>query len=98
MRMFFCNGKKDFCDERLCKDNCEFYDGSGGENVERKTNADRIRAMTDEELRKAISVIVKFESCINPMCGNCDQCPLAGICDLLEEDVLEWLQKPAEGD
>ena len=62
------------------------------------TNADRIRAMTDEELRKAISVIVKFESCINPMCGNCDQCPLAGICDLLEEDVLEWLQQPAEGD
>ena len=90
MRMFFCNGKKDFCDERLCKDNCEFYDGSGGENVERKTNADRIQ----EKLAEVLSGMCKVgDYCyFCPMDGNCP----GGSYDLHVWD--NWLKQPAEGD
>ena len=90
MEKFFCNGKKDFCDERLCKDNCEFYDGSGGENVERKTNADRIRAMSDEELAKWLLLFVRSCGAVN---GNNIE-----WADGMEEKMLDMLQQPAEGE
>lgn len=53
MKKFFCNGKKGFCyDTDICA-NCEFCDNSGGKyNEVPVTNADRIRAMSDEELAK----------------------------------------------
>ena len=51
------------------------------------TNADRIRAMSDEEIAK---VPAKFGySCIFPQkeCGESDTC---------EKCLLEWLKQPAE--
>lgn len=53
MKMFFCNGKKDFCgNNNLCLD-CDFMDHSGGEYREVPvTNADRIRAMSDQGRRR----------------------------------------------
>ena len=52
MKKFYCNGKKDFCEDLdKCSTNCRYFDGSGGKY--RKvpmTNVDRIRTMTDEEL------------------------------------------------
>ena len=50
----------------------------------KQTNADRIRAMNDEELAKILG-----NKCICPPtseCVNCFDC------------WLEWLQKPAEGE
>ena len=45
---FYCNGKKDICEcDILCAD-CQHYDNTGGKKWQ--TNADRIRAMSDEEL------------------------------------------------
>jgi hypothetical protein len=52
------------------------------------TNADRIRAMSDEELAEFLrwDVCVKIKG-DNRMCsGWCDEC------------VLEWLKQPAEGE
>lgn len=88
MKRFFCNGKKDFCDERLCKDNCEFYDGSGGEYVERKTNADRIRAMTDEELAHELALVAGWDR------EQYKKAKAIGI----EKVILDILQQPCEGD
>lgn len=53
------------------------------------TNADRIRAMTDEELAELLGGYVYCGGC--PMRGNCkvDNLP----CDNV---LLEWLQQPAE--
>ena len=34
MKRFWCNGKKGFCDIRICPDDCEHIDGSGGEERE----------------------------------------------------------------
>ena len=51
------------------------------------TNADRIRAMSDEEIAK---VPAKFGySCVFPQkeCGESDTC---------EKCLLEWLKQPAE--
>lgn len=53
------------------------------------TNADRIRAMSDEELTREI-----FLRC------DCPNCPLYGKCGgdnkACTERILHWLQQPAE--
>lgn len=55
----------------------------------RKTNADRIRSMSDEELADVL-----FDSCLEVMeleeCTNTDNCVVCKRC------VLEWLQSEAE--
>ena len=58
------------------------------------TNADRIRAMSDEELAAFINRIVICHHLRNA--GNCEKCPIhpAKPCDT--EGIAEWLQKPAE--
>ena len=58
------------------------------------TNADRIRAMSDEELAKFLSSGLKEQ---------CDCCQLAvfeGACTetLCEDAMMKWLQQPAEGE
>ena len=58
------------------------------ERKRKKTNADKIRAMSDEELSKVIREPFcdkrTHEECTISYCGVCDQC------------VLDWLQQPAE--
>lgn len=48
------------------------------------TNADKIRNMTDEELRDFI--------CENTNCQTCKFCTCCGC------DIDDWLKKPYEGD
>ena len=58
------------------------------ERKRKKTNADKIRAMSDEELSKVIREPFcdsrTYEECTISYCGVCDQC------------VLDWLQQQAE--
>ena len=69
---------------------CKEYHGCGSCNAWEQgifTNADRIRAMSDEELAK---VPAKFGySCVFPQkeCGESDTC---------EKCLLEWLKQPVE--
>ena len=64
-------------------------------NVEKMTNADRIRAMSDEELATFISEIAdeceRNTEC-NQHCYGCD------IEYCVRESCLNWLQQPAEED
>lgn len=95
---FYCNGKQGICDcDILCAD-CNFFDNSGGKMVQGKevqTNADRIRAMTDEDLAK---LIVKHK----PMHSWPDAVRKIyfGFEDHRKDNPvrawLEWLQQPAE--
>ena len=67
---------------KLCKD-CEHFDGSGGQHMEIKTNADRVRAMSDEELaawaiNEAPKIGFRYTSS--------------------ETGLLKWLQQTAEED
>lgn len=48
------------------------------------TNADRIRAMSDEELCEFLMCDVVCDQNISPDCKDCEKC------------VMDWLQQPAE--
>ena len=84
-----------FCKHRVM-DGCKKYDRPcifsqdcfEPEEEKHMTNADRIRAMSDEELAKFLHEPFcdkrTHEECTISYCGVCDQC------------VLDWLQQPAE--
>lgn len=59
--------------------------------ISQKTNADRIRAMTDEELCDFLYNSKFTDICIE----GCEKCKYDGRC---EDRMLEWLKKPAETD
>ena len=84
---FYCNGKKDMCDcDTLCAD-CGFFDNSGGQKT--LTNADRIRAMSDEELAKLL-----LNACIGSKCGEQPMNEYGSIdCFACR---MKWLKQPAE--
>ena len=54
-----------------------------------QTNADRIRAMSDEELCKFLGECKFCDICEE----GCDSCTYSGDCD---KRLLEWLKQPAE--
>ena len=63
-----------------------------------QTNADRIRAMSDEEL-------VVFLDRFSGRCLDCAENAKNKSCQIYKEghycrprDIMEWLQKPAKGD
>lgn len=79
----------------LANDWCEKVIDSPDQDMQRdcqyfceKTNADRIRSMSDDELAKFLNEPFcdkrTLEECTISYCGVCDQC------------VLDWLQQPAE--
>lgn len=73
-----------------------FYKKHLEEQEKPQTNAERIRAMSDEELEKIIAIIARFDTCINPG-RDCEECPLLSLCEnCLPMHELEWLQQPAE--
>ena len=79
---------------KYCKADCAFK----GEDQQRNcnghihmTNADRIRAMTDEEL--ACFICDRISNCVE------QYCPGAGTCGIRigkASGLVEWLQQPAE--
>ena len=81
---FYCNGKMGVCEKNKtgCS-TCDYLDGSGGKEIPDAplTNADRIRAMSDEELAEFL--------------GNWAQRHLVWMCDS-QGECLAWLQEPAK--
>ena len=63
----------------------------GHKNNTPKTNGDRIRAMSDEELAKMLTLAGEVFTCLKCM-ENVEECSMK--CD---EQCLEWLKQPAEG-
>lgn len=74
--------------------NCEVWHNCGEDcpGWDRKvvTNADRIRAMTDEELAKFIPDWSYTNAC------KCGEKPYVACNNECEKCVSEWLQQPAE--
>lgn len=61
----------------------------------KKTNADRIRSMTDEELAKYLPMVSDFicqptEECIKNTITHC------GECEKTEECAMKWLRAESE--
>lgn len=81
--------KKD-CPERTEPDDFEFIVGCDDYLDHEPTNADRIRAMSDEELAKFIP-----DWSYTPAC-KCDEKPYVDCNNECDKCVLEWLKQPAE--
>ena len=63
---------------------------------ETPSNADRIRAMSDEELARLLAVLAKAD-CMNTSVNDCGECPFSVFCsDCVKGEELAWLQQPAE--
>ena len=84
-------------------DNCKKHDdcasGSGlvwpcGAYVPKVvTNADRIRAMSDEELAAFLCNLRSEEAYEN----TCSHCVAERFCRIGHTGMIDWLQQPAEG-
>lgn len=79
-------------------DECNFKDCSY--RTESITNADRIRAMSDDELALFIRAVIHTEEC--PVIGGeCSKCFIEELCYNASKwhgKEIEWLQQPAEGE
>lgn len=94
---------------RQCDGAAEYAEGSACDNFNQKileqpmTNADRIRAMSDEEMAKRITLLAEGETTIH-YCRNLPECDVSLERDELiplercEQCVLHWLRQPAEED
>ena len=62
------------------------------------TNAQKIRAMSDEELAKILNAFTAyFDECNrNRADTDCHDCELFKLCGLWEGKAIDWLQQPAE--
>lgn len=61
------------------------------------TNADRIRAMSDEELAKMIAFLIEKDECFREDIDDCYKCPLCSFCSNCKPGgELEWLKQPVE--
>jgi hypothetical protein len=61
-----------------------------GLHESKKTNADRIRSMTDEELADLMDNSVDYFDCDNCEFRNDDSCGTSKAC---QTHILRWLQK-----
>lgn len=79
-------------------DECNFKDCSY--RTEPITNADRIRAMSDDELALFIRAVIYAEDC--PVIGSaCNKCFIKEFCfngSKWRGKEIEWLQQPVEGE
>ena len=64
------------------------------------TNAQKIRAMSDEELAKILNAFTAyFDDCNrNHADTDCYDCELFELCSLGEGKAIDWLKQPAEGE
>ena len=62
------------------------------------TNAQKIRAMSDEELAKILNAFTSyFDECNRSVTDiECHDCELYELCSLWEGKAIEWLKQPAE--
>ena len=69
------------------------YEKATGKKFDVKTNAQKIRGMSDEELAELMRSMMDCNSCGNMFSFKCD-----GSYEHCLSVCLEWLQKPAEED
>ena len=70
------------------------------EHESKKTNADRIRAMSDEKLALFVRAIISAESCLCIDC-DCDECFFKEPCSnglKWYGKEMEWLKQSFEGE
>lgn len=96
---YYCKGKRQICENPAKCSGCRYFDSTGGYNA---TNADLIRAMSDEELAENLYYwFCNLEERIG-YCKNMPECEkLLETEDGIPEKkcigcLLEWLKQPAK--
>ena len=69
------------------------YEKATGKKFDVKTNAQKIRAMSNEELAELMRSMMDCDSCGNMFSFKCD-----GSYEHCSSVCLNWLQQPAEED
>ena len=69
------------------------YEKATGKKFDAKTNAQKIRAMSDKELAELMRSMMDCDSCGNMFSFKCD-----GSYEHCSSVCLKWLQQPAEED
>ena len=69
------------------------YEKATGKKFDAKTNAQKIRGMSDEELAELMRSMMDCDSCGNMFSFKCD-----GSYEHCSSVCLKWLQQPAESD
>lgn len=89
-------GKCDTCGKKKYGYLCEgcIHDPDAMDKYEPMTNADRIRAMSDEELAKWLN----SSGCICESCSHSAECVDPYNLSRCVCGVLEWLKQPAESE
>ena len=96
----------EYVDCRTCKTDCVRADGNYGYTFCDKythppmTNADRIRAMSDEEIADWVSENGAIKTPCDIICGgDCNAIATfdKSSTDMCKEIVMKWLQQPCEG-
>ena len=72
---------------------CEGCHGIGF-SIAKKTNADRIRAMSDDELAAFLCNLRSEEAYEN----TCSHCVAERFCRIGHTGMIDWIQQPAEGE
>lgn len=94
---YYCNGKRKICKNPTKCSGCRHFDFTGGYN-KTTTNADRIRAMSDEELAELFGAVLREREII--LLKQLEKQGIeASIAELPDETFnahLEWLKQPAE--
>lgn len=75
------------CEKR--EKTCPTCNGNGEVPI---TNADRIRAMSDEEL----AIWIETTATVCECCSKLDDCVAPPSCDKCVANITEWLKQPAE--
>ena len=76
------------------KESAAYLCGVLDERNRKKTNSDKIRKMTDDELATFLNKIVVNHHIKNA--DNCNHCPLKGVKPCDTDGISDWLQQPAE--
>lgn len=76
------------------KESAAYLCGVLDERKRKKTNADKIRKMTDDELAIFLNKIVVNHHIKNA--DNCNHCPLKGAKPCDTDGIIDWLEQPAE--
>lgn len=83
-----CNGYE------TVKDSAAYLCGVLDERKRKRSNAERVRAMSDEELTTFLNQIVTCHQLRRE--GYCERCPLHGAKPCDTEGIIDWLKQPAE--
>lgn len=84
-----CKHETEFCRNHIHCETCSYYKNGNLTTKKHKTNADKIRSMTDEELAKLMDEATDYFNCDECEFRHLDDCGMSHLC---QKHILKWLK------